>query len=81
MRRQVRLRPLITRNRKAIRAITPTISATHSSHWIPLDQPELVVAVISEMHAAVRSGKVDSTAQTGCAASSSSSTASPGPPD
>jgi pimeloyl-ACP methyl ester carboxylesterase len=55
--------------------------ATHSSHWIPLDQPELVVAVIREMHAAVRSRKVDSTAQTGCAASSSSSTASPGPPD
>jgi pimeloyl-ACP methyl ester carboxylesterase len=28
--------------------------ATNSGHWIPLDQPELVVAVIEELHRALR---------------------------
>ncbi|HYN09993.1 MAG TPA: alpha/beta hydrolase [Vicinamibacterales bacterium] len=57
------------------------LMATHSGHWIPLDQPELVVAVIQELHAAVRGRKVDSTRQAACAASSSSSTAFPAPRD
>ncbi|HET9270802.1 MAG TPA: alpha/beta hydrolase [Vicinamibacterales bacterium] len=55
--------------------------ATNSSHWIPLDQPELVIAVIRDLHATARSGRVDSTQQAACAGSSSSFTASPARPD
>jgi pimeloyl-ACP methyl ester carboxylesterase len=73
MRQQDALAARSTRGRHLI--------ATNSSHWIPLDQPDLVIAVIAGMHAAIRGGKVDSTAQNGCAASSFSSTDSPAPPD
>ena len=57
------------------------LMATNSSHWIPLDQPELIVAVIRDLHAAARGGNVDSTPQAACAGSSSSSMASPAAPD
>jgi pimeloyl-ACP methyl ester carboxylesterase len=73
MRQQTALAALSTRGRHLI--------ATNSGHWIPLDQPELVIAMIQQVHAEAASGKVDSTAQTGCAASSSSSTDSPAPRD
>ena len=73
LRQQTALAALSTRGRHLI--------ATNSGHWIPLDQPELVIAMIRQVHAEAASGKVDSTAQNGCAASFSSSTDSPAPPD
>ena len=73
MRQQDALAARSTRGRHLI--------ATNSSHWIPLDQPDLVVAVIQELCAAARSGKVDSTAQPGCGAPSSFSMDSPALPD
>ncbi len=73
LRQQEALAGLSTRGRHLI--------ATNSGHWVPLDQPELVVAIIGELHAAVRTGRVDSSRQDACAASSSSSTGSRGPRD
>ncbi|MEO8071290.1 MAG: alpha/beta fold hydrolase, partial [Acidobacteriota bacterium] len=45
LRQQNALAALSTRGRHVV--------ATNSGHWIPLDQPDLVVAVIREMHEAI----------------------------
>jgi hypothetical protein len=57
LRQQETLAGLSTRGRHVV--------ASHSGHWVPLDQPELVIKIIKDMVEEIRAGASATACQTG----------------